>query len=303
MSGRRSATDDRAADRETRHAEARLAAMRAAFPRRAVRVRPPGPGLWQLMGRLFWGPVVLLFVVVSIVSSWLPLLDTDLRLALSGEAVVMAEQYLGPRSRCRFVAVVVTECDLDLRARGADGVWRSRSVSYAHLFGRPAGDLRVVGLPAEPYWLTVDAALDRLLNRVLLLVFLVGAGLAAALWFARGLVEDLRIRRRIRVALSGRVLTPVLLRLSARAPGTGTTRGAGFGLRAVGSSTEIPWRNPGGAPLFPMGASPAGEPGLVLGVTAPGSGVTMPLDAALTWLGLTEAERQALRAAAAGGRR
>lgn len=294
---------DRDARRDLRRAEARLQAIRAAFPRRALKVRPPAPGLWSLMGRLFWGPIVLVFVVLSMSSSWLPLLATDVPLALSGKAMVMPEQYLGPGSRCRFVAVVVTECDLELRARAPGGVWQSRSVSYAHFFGRPAAlaDLRVLGLPAEPHWLTVDAALDRVVNRVLLLAFFVSVGLAAALWFARGIVQDLRMRRRMRAALSGQVLTPVLLRLSARAQGDSAARTggvAGFRLHAVGSDIEIPWCNPRGEALFPMAGAPQGPPWLVLGAAVPGGGVAMPLDLALRWLGLTEAERRALRAAA-----
>jgi hypothetical protein len=299
----RGSTTDREAGRELRAAEARLQAIRAAFPRRALKVRPPAPGLWSLMGQLFWGPILLPLVVLSMSSSWLPLLTTDVPLALSGKAVVMAEQYLGPASRCRFVAVVVTECDLELRARVSGGLWQSRNVSYAHFFGRPAAlaELRVLGLPAEPHRLTVDAALERVVNRVLLLAFFVGAGLAAALWFARGIVEDLRIRRRMRRALSGQVLTPVLLRLSPRAPAEGgarSRRSTGFRLHALGSDLEIPWRNPRGEALFPMVRPAQGPPALVLGVAAPGGGVAMPLDAALTWLRLTEAERDALLAAA-----
>lgn len=264
---------------------------------------PPAAGLRELAVGLFWGPLLLLLAVFWMCASYLPLLVTDVPLALSGKAVVMPEQYLGPGSRCRFQAVVVTACELEVRARAPDGTWQGRSIAYAHFLGRPGevADMRILGLPAEPYWLTVDAALDRVLNRLLLLLFLVTAALVLAFRFARGIIDDARMPRRMRAALSGQVLTPVMLCFPAPAAGgflAWRFRRPGFRLPGAQAGASIPWRNPRGSALFRLGQSAPRPPWIVLGVTTPGSGVAMPLDLALSWLGLTEAERQALRAAA-----
>lgn len=286
----------------------RLEAIRAAFPSRAMKVAPPTPGLSGLVSNL-WAVLISVIAAFSMFS-YLPLLITDVPLALSGLAVVLEEQYLGPGSKCRYWAVVVTTCDLELRARSPDGLWQSRSVSFAHFFGRPASmaDFRIVGLPAEPYWLTVDTALDRVLNRLLTAAFLIGGALALTLFFAKGSTAGWRFSRRTRAALSGKVLVPVLLHSSIRAEGGRVTKRnqkPAFGLRLADAETEVLWTNPRGEALFPLGRPQHDPPAMVLGVTVQGSGVVMPLDRALTWIGLTDEERRRLLAAAlldAGGR-
>ncbi len=280
----------------------RLAAIRAAFPSRALKVAPPTPGLRGLASDL-WVLVIVLVAVLAMSASYVPLLITDLPLALSGVAVEMQEQYLGPSSGCRYWAVVVTTCDLELRARSPDGLWQSRSVSFAYFFGRPASmdDYLILGLPAAPYWLTVAPALDRVGNRLMTVAFFIGGASALALFLAKGSIVAWRIPRRTRAALSGKVLVPVLLHSFMRAEGRRVTKRSqkpGFGLRRANGGAEVRWTNPRGEALFPLARPPHDPPTIVLGVTVQGSGVVMPLDLGLTWVDLTEEERRRVLVAA-----
>lgn len=252
------------------------------------------------MSRL-WVLVIIFVAVQSMGSSHLPLLITDLPLALSGKAVVMREQYLGPKSECRFWAAVVTVCDLDLRARVPGGLWQSRSVSYTHLLGRPAslGDLRILGLPAEPYWLTVDSALDRVANRVVVAGLLLCSMVVLALRVVKGGIDAWRTPRHVRAALSGKVLVPVLLRTVVSQADSGVPlRKRAFQLRRNGADTAILWTNPRDKALFPLDPALHERPTMVLGVMAKEGDWVLPLDRALKWIDLTDAERQRLFAAA-----
>lgn len=261
---------------------------------------PPTPGLRGLMPQ-FWVLVIIGVAVQSIVSAYLPLLITDLPLALSGKAVAMPEQYLGPKSDCHFWAAIVTVCDLELRGRMTDGLWQSRSVSYAHLFGRPASlaELRVLGLPAEPYWLTVDAALDRVGNRLLTAAALITGMLVLAVRVVKDAIDAWRIPRRMRAALSGQALIPVLLRAVTVGSAARLPRWRrGLQLRRVDANTPIIWTNPRGKELFPLQPPLHDRPTTVLGIMAADGDWVMPLDRALQWVELTDAERQRLFAAA-----
>ncbi len=261
---------------------------------------PPTLGLRGLMSRL-WVLIIIFVAVQSMVVSDLPLLITDLPLVLSGKAVVMQEQYLGPNSQCDFWAAVVTSCDLELRGRMPDGLWQSRRVSYTHLLGRPASldELRVVGLPAEPYWLTVGAALDRVANRLLTAGFLLSSMVVLTVQVVRGVIDAWRIPRRIRSALSSKVLVPVLLRAAAmESAGRVAHRKRGFQLRRTDTNTAIVWTNPRGKDLFPLAGHQGDRPTMVLGVMAADGESVMPLDRALQWIDLTDTERQRLFRAA-----
>lgn len=271
--------------------------VRAVFPRRKLAVRPPRRGWRAVASDLV--PVLLLYVALdSMVKDWVPALMLDLPLALTGRAEPIPEQYLGPGSACRLIARAVETCELALRARRPDGLWQSRQFETAALFASP-GTIEIVGLMEEPYWISTRQALDTIWNRLATALLLIGGGLVAMVHFLRGAWRRARAPRRLGKALSGQALEPVALRGFSRQGGIRIPLrpGGGFDLELCPDGPAVP--RPEGDPgaLMPLGDDAGGLPRFVLGVRPVGGGPVLPLDRALGWIDLTEAEGAALRQA------
>lgn len=283
-------------NREGRRAlAARFEALRTAFPTRPLEVRPPGLGLRNLLSDVMLPLFPLLGVLVA-VGRDLPLLLTDIPLALSGDAQVMSEAYLGPNSQCRLWAGAAWSCGLDLRARPPGGLWQERSVGYTQVFAAPGPlpDLRIIGRPEAPHWLTTDHALGHVGNRVITFAFVAGTGFYFAWRLLRDSLAQRAAIRRTRRALSGKALQPVLLRVVRR----GTGRRAVEELHLEPEGPAVPRSDRRRSALFPVWPAGEGPPVIVLGVTAAGTDAVMPIDRALRWVVLTAEESARLTEAA-----
>jgi hypothetical protein len=249
----------------------------AAFPRRPLQVCVPGPGVWGNMLPLF-GAALLLLGAILLFGWAAPELAQDW----------LIRDNARPAPHGRLVDTHCTEklfidlCDLTLSADVPGGGTIEREVHYLFAnFSFEDLSARVLADPNEPTLLTTDLGLDRLVNRTVMMA-------AAAVLTVLGLLGGVKLalargqRRAALQSIQGQVLTPLELALvgwkKTRTTGTWTVRTAA-GARQV-------WSVPAKAkPLLVA-------PGRVLGVVGPQREMAVPLDAALQWLDLTDAERQ-----------
>jgi hypothetical protein len=183
--------------------------------------------------------------------------------------------------------LVLVQCEATLTAALATGEVRRQTKQYFVAFHLGDYSATVMGDPSRPDYLTTDLALSKFWNRVvtLLVSIPVFAGFAALMvWYV---VRQLRERRSILRALNRRTLRPIALVLGGRNRQVWRVGRAS----RDGSPAWQDWRvSHRRAPIVLDR-----ERGLVLGVTADDTSVVMPLDTRLSWIGLTDGERDTLR--------
>lgn len=259
-----------------------MAAGSPVLPARPLTVSPPGHGLWPIVG---WLAVSLLLLAgfVLIVATPIPDLRADWAIRGTAKAIPQARIEEG---KCKTHLVLV-ECEATLVLRQGRGPEiRQKTNQYFVDIHFGAYTAIVMGDPARPTYLTTNLALDKFWNRVITLAVSIPF-FGAIAWFSLlAVVKQFRARAALLRALNGQTLRPV-------------------GLLLVGQNQKV-WRvanDAPGAPAWedwkvprraePIVLDPAEQ--TVLGVTAGDGSVAMPLDAKLTWIGLTDPEREALR--------
>lgn len=249
-----------------------------AFPTRPLRLRLPLPSRLRA-----WGVATLIaafFLAIGgvIAATTLPDLLEDHR--LRDRAVPFAKARV-ESGRCTVRLALFHDCRVTLRL-GEARIERS----FAYTAFEPGGTLRLraMGDPARPDTATTDVALDRLPNRALTLAGFLGAMLLLVIGALA--TPALRARAaRMAAQLDDRPLHPEPAQVKL-VEGQWITRPAGGG-----PPTAWPFRGK----HRPFLVDPAG--GIALAVTAPGAPL-LPLDEGLTFLDLSEAERDAIRRAA-----
>jgi hypothetical protein len=260
-----------------------MAAKSPAFPDRPLTVLPPGHGL---LGILIWLPVALLVLAgcVMIVTTPIPDLLQDWAIRDTARQMPQARVEDG---RCK-TRLVLVDCEAILvLPQGRGQPIRQPSNLYfvdLHFGGYTTS---VMGDPARSPHLTTNLALEKFWNRVITLALSIPFFGAIAWYMVASLFKQLRERRHILGALDRRVLRPVALKLGSRGQKT----------------WHVSNLDPNGVPIWrewkvssrihPITLDSRQE--LILGVTAGDGIVAMPLDSNLTWIGLSEPERAALR--------
>jgi len=255
--------------------------LASAFPRRPLTLRQP-VGLLRL---LLFGGFGLALVAAGAV--WLatqlgPDLLDDFAIRDTARPVADARLVSG---RCTSHFGVIHHCEVTLSRYGKFASEQRRDEHY--LFADfHTGDYTVNSLladPERPDIVTTDIGLGRLWNRAALLLgmaLLVLIGAIGLFVYAGGV----RHQRKIVRSLSGQILSPVPLRLVARANGSWVVQ--------TPDGRRHDWEV--GRYTRPFSLDPGR--GLILGVTAPGGAAAMPLDDRLRWLRLDKAEQAALLA-------
>jgi len=274
-----------------------LARIFAAFPRRPLTLRPPSA---PLTGRLATMAGWLFFIgiaVASLVWVW-PAVQSDWQ--VKDSAVPVRGASVSGKCHSKLIFHI---CDVSL------AIPPPRPVAPARPFGVPqpldptnrpvtrdvtymfvdfhfgAYEMEVMADPRHPALLTTDLALDKFYNRAMSLFAAWAFMLAGAVISARLAWRSSHVFNAI-AASSGQVLAPVAMRLVSQTKGR---RNVTWTVSdESGAQTE--WTLPAAAAPFLVGGY------TVLGIAGP-SGAAMPLDAALTWIDLTDAERAAIFAA------
>ncbi len=252
-------------------------ALRAAWPARAIALRPP-IAAWRT--RLL-GLVCLLAAggIFGYLGYGLaPAIIDDVQMRDRARPVQMARIESG---RCSSRLAVIHTCDADLVATTKDGVVR-RSVHHL-FFDFHIGNwtARVMADPARPGILTTDIGLDRIWHRIATAALMALLGLLVLFGPWRHVRRAAEERRRV-AALSAQGFSPVAL-------GVQGWQGQVVTVVDPRGGTHR-WTMPAKTMLFGVG------PGQVLGVAVPG-GEAFPLDEKLRWADFTAHERAALKQA------
>lgn len=257
-----------------------LAALRTAFPERALKLDAP-LSTWR---NWVFGLLILLFPVGIAwwtATSLLPPILNDLELRRG--AVPVQGRVEG---RCNSKYGLLHTCDMTVTSgRGKDGAELRQSLEY--IFVEPHSGsytVQVMADPSRPGLLTTDMGLDHLVNRAITLGCVILFGLAM-LFGSFALLRSGGRQRRLLGAISGHRLTPVPAYVVRDREGWKVTPADGGG-----TST---WQLPRKAEPFWLSPSQ----GIALAVTTPGSAL-FPLDRELRWAEMTEEERGRLRAVA-----
>jgi hypothetical protein len=260
-----------------------------ALPDRPITVRPP-PTIGAMSA---FGLFTLLFGLLAGAVWWVgPDLACDWRL---GGEVVAAQGARVEEQRCRARLMVVNVCDVTVVV--GSGTGEQRRTLWYFFIGRLDGGLPVVpvrprGSPGgDASEITTDLGLDKLYPRLLAFALIVGL-LAICIALSVQVLRQGMATRRALMALSGQSLHPVIVGLEGSIPIAHKRRrwtyvyetGGGQERAFIELTKDVD-------PLF---VTPDGKQALAL---AGSGGVPLLLDAQLSSLDLTEAEREAFFAA------
>jgi hypothetical protein len=249
-----------------------------AFPRRPLTLHPPAAPLGARIGTMLAAVFCIGILIASLVWVWPPL-QSDWQVRDAARPVRGGDV----SGRCHS-KLIFHICDITLRA-GTPRAPVKRDVTYMFV-DLHIGDytLTVMADPDHPDLLTSDLGLDTLINRGLSL-FGAWIFMAAGIYLAgRSAWQSSRMRNAV-MASSGQVLVGVPLTLLGL---TKSRRTATWNVRDPSGATTS-WTMPAAAQPFMLGGGNA-----VLGIAGPDNGAAFPLDAQLTWIELTEAERAAI---------
>ncbi len=256
--------------------------LRSALPDRPIAVRPP-----QTIGPLSAsGLFIMLFGLLAGALWWLgPDLARDFRI---GNEVARSVRVEAARCRTRLFIIVV--CDV----RTAPAAGPGSGAVFWYLFLGTAGSEPVVALAsrADPDLVTTDLGLGMLWQRAFALLLIAALLVTCIGLSVQVVLQGVRTRRQL-VGLSGQRLRPLVVGLETSVPIAHKRRrwtylydDAGGERRAF---IELPSRVD---PLFVTA-----DRTQALAVSGPAGGVPLLLDAPLSALDLTEAEREAFYAA------
>jgi len=261
--------------------------LATALPDRPIAVRPP-----QTIGPLSAvGLFVMLFGLLAGALWWLgPDLARDLRI---GSDVAPARSLRIEEARCRSRLYVIAVCDVRYAPAAAAAETAHGTTLWYLLLGRANADgINLLASRADPELVTTDLGLDRLWQRLLALLLIVALSVTCIGLSAQIVLQGTRTRRQL-MGLSGQRLRPVVVGLETSVPIAHKRRrwayvydDAGTERRAfIELHTSID-------PLF---VTPDRK--RALAVSGPAGGVPLLLDAPLSALDLTQAEREAFYAA------
>jgi len=250
------------------------------LPDRPLRVTVPAPG-WGHRLMVGFGLLVLAALTVASLIFVAPPLVSDWQVRNNVRPALASEIDSGScSSKLGF-----TICDVVLSAGKNPNVVR-RSVHYV-FFDVHSGNysVQVVADPARPELLTTDLGLDKLINRTVVMGLFWLAMLAGTIAAIRTLMA--RRREKAEMAQLQRArLVPLQLTTVSRAKGV-----VNWTVQPLDGSTKPRiWALPGKASPFMLGN------GVLLAVAGQDGRLAVPLDQDLSWIDLTDAERQALTA-------
>jgi hypothetical protein len=261
-----------------------------ALPDRPITVRPP-----DTMGpKSSVGIFVLLFGLLAGALAWLgPDLVRDWRI---GGEVVEARGGRIEQARCRSRLVLVTVCDIAFVDERAAAPTRE---TLWYFFIDTAGREPIVlvrpkaATGADATAITTNLGLDKFYHRLLALVLIVGLLLFCIALSAQVVFQGHATRAAL-ARLSGRRLTPVIVTLESKIPIAHKRRRWTYlwdsdGGRQERAFIELSTRSD------PLYVTPDGKRALAL--AGPDGGVPLLLDASLSALDLSEAEKEAFFAA------
>ncbi|PZW40035.1 hypothetical protein C8P66_1253 [Humitalea rosea] len=260
--------------------------LASAFPRRALTLRQP-LGLWRVLLLAGFGALLAFGALFWLSMQIGPDLVSDFQIRDNARPLGDARLVSG---RCTTHLGILHDCDVTLRQDSKARAALMRDVHYLFADFHTGAYVvsAVLGDPDRPGSLTTDIGMDRLWNRLVLLL-IAGVLVVTALIGLGVYVRTAMRQRRLVRSLSGRVLSPVPLRLAARAKGNWVVQ--------TRDGQRQSWQvSPRAKPFL---LDPA--QGLILGVTAPGTALAFPVDDKLAWLALEPAEQLALQAFRAPG--
>jgi hypothetical protein len=251
------------------------------FPMRPMKVSPPDSGIFSQFSAVLWAAIVACGALMIVVP---PIPDLVSDFAIRNAARPLAGATI-EHGECR-VHLLLISCEATLLARRQGLPELRRKVDY-WFFDFHSGNYttEVMADPSQPEKMTTDLALDKLWNRTVTLLLLGPLFLLSGLVIVKYLFRTVRARRAVVRALSNQVLRPTILRLDSRNKDTWMVSS----LTDTGAGKSCEWVTKG----MPIFMDPSQN--LVLGVTAGDGTACMPLDAALSWIDLTDVERTQLR--------
>jgi len=251
------------------------------FPMRPMKVSPPDSGIFSQFSAVLWAAIVVCGALMIVVQ---PIPDLISDFAIRDTARPLAGATI-EHGKCRS-RLLLKSCEATLLAKRQGLPELRRKVDY-WFFDFHSGDYttEVMADPSQPEKMTTDLALDKLWNRTATLLLLGPFFLLIALVVVKYLFRTVRARWAVVRALSNQILRPTILRLDSRNNDTWTVSS----LTPTGAGKSCEWVTKG----LPIFMDPSQN--LVLGVTAGDGTACMPLDAALSWIDLTDVERTQLR--------
>jgi hypothetical protein len=180
------------------------AALAAALPRRPIVVRPPASSPLGYLGLL-----ALLFSMLAGILAWLgPDLTRDWN---TRDATAATDRARIEETRCHTGLVVLSFCHIAV-TDGADGAEAKRMLRYAFIGTAPEQPVQLQRSRSDPSLLTTDLGLERVLSRLITLVLLCAIPLVAI----RVTVmthENAGKAQQAFAAMSGQRLTPVIVEI------------------------------------------------------------------------------------------
>lgn len=269
-----------------------LRQISAALPSRPLRVRPPAMVGVSSTAAVF----AMLFGLIAAVLWWLgPDLLADWRI---GRDVVEARQATLGEAGCRRRILIFTVCDVTFTEAGSAGTGAgSRRLAYVFIGAAGSEPITLLrersAVDARPEAITTNLGLARFHQRLLTLALIVGFLALCVAGSAQMMLAGARARRSL-LGLSGQKLSALIVRMESGIPVATRQRrwsyayedGSGETQRA---SVELPTRL---GPLFVTA-----DRKRALALQGPGGGVPLLLDAQLSALDLSDAEKEAFFAA------
>jgi hypothetical protein len=255
-----------------------------ALPKRPIVVRPPAASRLASLG-LF----ALLLGMLAGILAWLgPDLVRDSRI---GHATAAAHGARIEETRCRAWLRVLTFCHIDVAER-TDGAETKRTLRYAFVGTASDQPVQLQRSRSDSSLLTTDLGLERFFSRLITLVLfcaipLIGIRVTAVMQ------EDARRAERAFAAMSGRPLTPVIVEIERRnlMPPRRRLWAYLYESEAGRQRAVVEWPA-ADRPIFT-----AADEKRAVALQADGGGAPLLLDAKLSCLDITDAEREAFYAA------
>lgn len=251
------------------------------LPMRPMKVSPPDSGIFSQFSAVLWAAIFACGALGVVVQ---PIPDLVSDFAMRNTARPLAGATI-EHGKCRS-RLFLKSCEATLVAKRQGLPELRRKVDYWFFaFHSGSYTTEVMADPSQPEKMTTDLALDKLWNRAATLLLLGPLLLLTALFAVKYFFRTVYARRAVVRALSNQILRPTILRLDSRNKDTWMVSS----LTTTGAGKSCEWVTKG----LPIFMDPSQN--LVLGVTAGDETACMPLDAALSWIDLTDVERTRLR--------
>lgn len=257
----------------------------SAFPTRPLRVHAPKPKTIRRIILLIVLELVLIGMLAALFVWMAPPLLNDARIRQNPAIAEDGELVDG---KCQ-TKLIMTFCDATLTAPGPDGTAFRSDVSYFFLDVHLGDyDTEVVQSADDPHLLTTTLGLDYFWDRVLCFIAAVVLLVIGIIGMPRGMLRQNRGEREA-LALDGQVLTPVPVTILS---GRKIKRIITWKFSYPAAGREAKADATTAKDFLPFTLDAQGK--RALAVTGAAGGTPFLLDAGLTRLELTDAEREAL---------